>query len=808
MLSISKPIRAAGQGEYYLNLAREDYYLDGAAAGEPPGFWLGRGSDALGLRGTIRKDEFRNLLHGRSPDGTQALVRNAGSERRRAGWDLTWSVPKSVSVAWSQACSDVRTVIEASVRSAVQEGVRYLETVGVVTRRGEDGVVREPARLIFTGFEHSTSRAQDPQLHIHTILHNVALRPDGSTGTVEPWELYRHQMAAGTIFRAELAAQLEARLGLRARPHGHSFELMGVDPDMILEFSKRRAQIEAALAQRGLSGGKAAEAAALDTRETKQAVSREALFAQWQAVGRQFHWTARELGWLIHAPYPPRDTDRDVQQVANLALQNLTDRESHFAERQLTQAVAEQCQTRGLGARQALAITRALLASPELVRLAIQDGELHWTTQEMLATEQALLAGAAAMHLAERPVPGAAAQIQAALDARPGLSAEQRAAIAHVCEAQGGIRLVSGLAGTGKSTLFSVAAEVWRSQGRTCSGMALAGKAASGLGEATSIPSQTLHRTLKELHMGRLRLDPHSVLVVDEASMVGTRQLEALVAACERTGATLVLCGDPGQLQPIDAGGPFAALLMLYGAAELTDIRRQREIWARQAVKDIAQGEAGQALSAFDGRGLFDQHDEPLAAIAGIAAAWGQDGTSAPATTLMLANTNADVTALNALAQAKRLERGELTGSPVHFLTEQVFVGDRVVFTRNDAGLGVFNGDLGAVVSARGESVTVTLDRGLTVQVDPAVYPHCRLAYCLTTHKAQGMTAERAFVLLGGGMQDRHTSYVQLSRAREETRLFANEELPDLERHMNRSRPKTLATDQRSHPELVLALGR
>lgn len=808
MLSISKPIRAAAQGEYYLNLAREDYYLDGTAAGEPPGFWLGRGSQALGLVGTIRPDEFRNLLQGRSPDGTQAMVRNAGSERRRAGWDLTWSVPKSVSVAWSQADSDVRTAIETSVRTAVQEGVRYLETVGVVTRRGEDGVMREAARLLFTGFEHSTSRAQDPQLHVHTILHNVALRPDGSTGTVEPRELYRHQMAAGTLFRAELAAQLEARLGLRARPHGHSFELLGVCPELILEFSKRRAQIEAALAERGLSGGKAAEAAAFDTRKTKQAVAREALFTQWRAVGVRFHWTARELGWLIHAPYPARDPDGDIQQVARRSVQNLTDRESHFAGRQLTQAVAEECQTHGLGARQALAITRALLASPELVRLESQHGEVHWTTREMLATEQALLDNAQAMQRAERPVPGAAAAIQAAFEGHPGLSAEQRQAVSHVCQTQGGIRLVSGLAGTGKSTLFAVAAEVWREQSRTCQGAALAGKAASGLAEATSIPSQTLHRTLKDLRLGRLRLDPKSVLIVDEASMVGTRQLHALVAACQGAGATLVLCGDPGQLQPIDAGGPFAALLARYGAAELTDIRRQREEWARQAVKDIAGGHAGPALAEFDRRGLLDQTDEPLAAIAHLAAAWSGEGTSAPTATLMLAHTNADVTALNGLAQSKRLEAGELSGSPVHFLTEPVYVGDRVVFTRNHAGLAVFNGDLGVVVCAGPHAVTVALDRGPDIQLDPSVYPHCRLAYCLTSHKAQGMTTERTFVLVGGGMQDRHTSYVQLSRARSETRLFASEELPDLERHMNRSRPKTLAIDQGMHPELILGLNR
>jgi ATP-dependent exoDNAse (exonuclease V) alpha subunit len=356
--------------------------------------------------------------------------------------------------------------------------------------------------------------------------------------------------------------------------------------------------------------------------------------------------------------------------------------------------------------------------------------------------------------------------------------------------------------------MFAVAAEVWRSQGRTPYGMALAGKAASGLAEATCIPSQTLHRTLNELRSGKLRLDAQSVLVVDEASMVGTRQLETLVAECQRTGATLVLCGDAGQLQPIDAGGPFAALLERYGAAELTEIRRQREAWARQAVKDIARGEAGTALSEFDRRGLLDQAEEPLAAIARLAAHWGHDGAAVPEATLMLANTNADVAALNALAQTQRLESGALAGSPVRFLTEEVYAGDRVVFTRNESSLGVFNGDLGAVVTADPKSVTVRLDRGLTVTVDPSVYPDCRLAYCLTTHKAQGMTTERSLVLLGGGMQDRHTSYVQVSRARDETRLFAAEDLEDLERHMNRSRPKTLAVDQASHPELVLTLSR
>src|ERR1041384_8090355 len=167
MLSISKPIIGAGQGEYYLTLAAtDDYYLE--SEGEPPGFWLGAGAEAMGLQGTLVPDHFRQLLRGRSSDGKK-LVHNADSKKRRAAWDLTWSVPKSVSVAWSQADDNTRATIEACVRQAARAGIAYLESLGVVSRRGEDGVLREKCRLIFAAFEHSTSRAQDPQLHVHTI---------------------------------------------------------------------------------------------------------------------------------------------------------------------------------------------------------------------------------------------------------------------------------------------------------------------------------------------------------------------------------------------------------------------------------------------------------------------------------------------------------------------------------------------------------------------------------------------------------------------------------------------------------------
>jgi len=393
MLTMSKAIKA-GQGEYYLALAGvDDYYTAGS---EPPGYWLGSGASELGLVGELDKDQFRHLLRGLSPDGQSKLVRNADVERR-AGWDLTWSAPKSVSVAWSQADPETRERIEQCLRRAVAVGVAYLEPIGGISRRGEDGRIHETARLVFAAFLHSTSRAQDPQLHIHTILLNLGVRRDGTTGTLEPKALYRHQMAAGALFRTELAHALETELGLRCRREGRSFELLGVDPELMAFFSKRRAAIEAELARTGLSGGKAAEAANFATRQKKESRPRHELFVEWQRIGREHHWSTKELSWLLDAKFPLRDLEEERRSATVEAMTKLTTHESHFCQRQIVQAVAECCQGRGLDAETSLQLSQRVLRSPELVRLCDYRGELHFTTREILALERQVVARAEAM---------------------------------------------------------------------------------------------------------------------------------------------------------------------------------------------------------------------------------------------------------------------------------------------------------------------------------------------------------------------------------------------------------------------------
>ena len=276
MLSVSA--MSGGQGAYYTTLAREDYYLDG---GEPPGLWVGHGAKLLKATGQVDKALFSKLFDGF--DGTgEPLVQNAGDEGRQPGWDLTFSAPKSVSVLWSVLPKELGAEIRAAHMEAVQQACAYLEEVAGWTRRGHGGHLREKAGLVMGLFEHGTSRAGDPQLHTHALVLNIGVRADGTTGSVESKPLYQHKMAAGALYRTELARQLERRLGVAIERVKTWFEVKGVDKALMKDWSSRRAEIEAALAKSGYSGARASEIAAVSTREVKQHVAREELFGQWQ----------------------------------------------------------------------------------------------------------------------------------------------------------------------------------------------------------------------------------------------------------------------------------------------------------------------------------------------------------------------------------------------------------------------------------------------------------------------------------------------------------------------------------------------
>jgi len=799
LLSIAK-ISGTGQGDYYLNLASEDYYLKG---GEPPGKWYGEGAKELGLTGEVKSKDFRNLLSGHSPDGKEKLVQNAGVDNRQSSWDLTFSAPKTVSVAWSQSEGEQRKAFQEVHGQAVQAALNYLEDEAAVTRRGKGGEIKEKASLAVATFEHGTSRAQDPNLHTHALVMNVAVREDGTTGTLQSKDLFQSKMAAGAVYRAELAKGIEQdnRLGFETKKYRSWFEIEGVSGELKDEFSKRRKDVEAALEEAGMKGAKASKIAALNTRESKEEISRENLFSDWRETGEKLGFSTRELGEL-KGEIPKRNEEAEKLEAFNNSVQKLTDSKAHFSRRDLVRAVAEEAQGRGLGAEEVFqTIAEQIKNNDNIVELGRVSGEQRFSTKEMLALEKGMIDGVErSKHSGFKLLKDVS--LESVFKKREGISDEQKEAVRHITQRQGSVQAVSGMAGTGKSFMLGAAKEAWEAEGLTVRGAALSGKAASGLQEGSGIQSDTIHKTLYDLDSGRLSLNKNSVLVIDEAAMVGTRQMAKLVQEAERAGAKLVLVGDARQLQAVEAGGAFKAISERVGEAKLSTIRRQDEKWSREVVQSFAAGDARAGLKEFAKRGQLHVEATGVRAEEKLIKHWRGQGVEKPEENLILAGTNLEASELNKKAQLARFSAGKLGEDSVSVNSERVFSGDRILFTKNSRLLGVKNGDLGEVTSIDSKTHTLfaKLDNKRTVRVQLEDYNHLKLGYAVTTHKAQGTTTNNSFILAGGMMQDRELSYVQVSRAKGKTQIYtseaeAGENLTELSKQMSKSRQKDLASD-------------
>lgn len=789
---------SGGDGNYYVQLAREDYYL---AGGEPPGIWLGAGAERLGLGPQVDNQVFHRLFEGFYPTG-EALVQNAGAPGRQPGWDLTFSPPKSVSVLWSQLEGEFGLEIRASHAEAVEAAMHYLQEVAVFTRRGKGGRVQEKAALLAAAFEHGTSRAQDPQLHTHVLLLNIGVREDGTTGSLASNKFYDHKMAAGSVYRAELAHQLQRRLGLEIKQVRSWFEIEGVPASLIKEFSKRRAQIEARLKDLELASAKASEIAALDTRSAKPDTARSELFPKWHAVGVEFGFGPDAAQALIQDPVRLSPEPKQIACALGItrALEQVTEQQSYFSEREFVRRVAEQAIGFGVPARDLVEVARAHLEK-EAVHLGQEGGYRQFTTREMLALEAKLLA--AIERLAEKP--GPLLTLDPKLPAQ--INAEQVAAVEHITRKDGMVKVVTGMAGTGKTTMLRTAAEAWIQEKISVIGAAIAGKAARGLEAGSGIKSFTIAKLLMDLEKPG-PLPPPRVLVIDEAGMVGTRQMLRVVDHCETKDIKLVLVGDAKQLQPVEAGGPFPAIAARHGEVQLTQIVRQREEWSRESVHAVAEGRASDALREFAERGFLSICGTRSEARSALLEAWRPEGTRNPVDHLIITGTNEEAGILNREIQALRRQDHSIGQDFVSIGSLTLHSGDRVLFTRNARLLGVSNGDLGTVTAAEPQwnQLRVKLDSGQAVWIKVDTYSDLKLGYAVTTHKGQGATARNAYVLSDPSMQDLHLSYVQVSRARETTRLFAaREDLPcgdartaeliQLSKSMSRDRSKKLAID-------------
>jgi hypothetical protein len=387
------------------------------------------------------------------------------------------------------------------------------------------------------------------------------------------------------------------------------------------------------------------------------------------------------------------------------------------------------------------------------------------------------------------------------------LSGEQANALAHVMDG-GDLGIVVGHAGTGKSAMLGVAREAWEAAGYQVRGVALSGIAAENLESGSGIASRTIASIEHGWEQGRDLLTSRDVLVIDEAGMVGTRQLERVLSHAAEAGAKVVLVGDPQQLQSIEAGAAFRSVHERHGGAEIGEVRRQQEDWQRDATRDLANGKTGSALEAYRSRGMVHEARTREQARGDLVERWDRERQSAPERSrIILAYTNDEVRALNEAARGRMREAGNL-GDEVPVTIERgarnFASGDRVMFLQNERGLGVKNGTLGTVEQVSAQSMTVRADDGRSVQFDLKDYNRIDHGYAATIHKAQGMTVDRAHALATPGM-DAHSSYVALSRHRDGVELhygrddFAGQDR--LARTLSRDRAKDMASDyERADP--------
>ena len=485
----------------------------------------------------------------------------------------------------------------------------------------------------------------------------------------------------------------------------------------------------------------------------------------------------------------------------SVALDAITHQQSTFTRRDMAMFAHRHSD----GIDQFNEVMGAMRGSPDLVELG-QDGrgEDRFTTREMIEAEQRLHRVAELM--AEKELHEVSDRDREAALARAEqrglvLSGEQADALAHVTDGHD-LGIVVGYAGTGKSAMLGVAREAWEAAGYEVRGVALSGIAAENLESGSGIASRTIASMEHGWRQGRDILTSRDVLVVDEAGMVGTRQLERVLSHAAEAGAKVVLVGDPQQLQSIEAGAAFRSIHERHGGAEIGEVRRQREDWQRDATRDLATGRTGAAIHAYDAHDMVHEAQTREQARDDLIDRWDRDRQASPdSSRIILTHTNAEVRELNEAARDRMREAGDL-GEDARVTVERgernFAAGDRVMFLQNERGLGVKNGTLGTIEQVSTQGMSVRTDDGRNVSFDLKDYDRIDHGYAATIHKAQGMTVDRTHVLATPGL-DAHGSYVALSRHRDSMDLhYGRDDFASRDKlisTLSRDRAKDMATD-------------
>jgi conjugative relaxase-like TrwC/TraI family protein len=681
---------------------RDNYYTrDGS------GTWWSAGSSLVRNGSPIDKETFRDLCAGIDPRSGKGLVRGYG-ERHRAGWDITFSTPKTFGILWAAGTDEQRATLEAVQQDAVDQALRFLIDERLVeVRLGAGGRVREaPADILVAKFPHFTSREGDPACHVHSVLLNLARSADEKKClTLEPRQVYAWQLILGSAFRAALSQKL-VDLGFSVRGAGRDqFEIAGIPQAMIEQFSKRSQQIKTRVGSDASAAQK--EVAALATRRDKASVpTGPELEKRWKTELAAFEinsWTA-----ALEAGRAPRlqraatiDYDLNPPEITGdtcvpLAASEILRTESVVTRKALLHRALIEASLQGTGIESVYEGIADIQSSGKLVRLDENELAQHWTTAAIAAEEAKLL------RLVKERVSGSwfrTEAVETALKNAPHLSEEQCQAIRHATSTDPTIVLEAG-AGTGKTTLTKVIVDAARKSGRLqILGLAPSWVAADELGRSAGIEAVAIARFRHELAAGlRPAPDANTLIIVDEAGMVGVRDMAAIFDVSTATAADrdqtrsakILLCGDRRQLASVAGGSALRAISdMIERRATLTGVRRQTVDWQRAASVAMAHGDSEAGLRAYAEHNRVDL-------VAGLDAAqtrtievWRDLRQSLGDDVIVVTHRNRDAVALNLSARDVLREEGLIQGKDLNMVAIDrdgepgrlpIAIGDRVRF--------------------------------------------------------------------------------------------------------------------------------